>query len=458
MIQQFFGRREELAFLEKQYQADTPSLVILYGRRRVGKTELIKQFLKNKPNTYYMFDEQPEEVNIKALHEKTARNLKNDLFSQIQIQNWYQFFENLCKLKKKKEKFVLALDEFPYIIKSNNAIPSIFQKIWDEILKNENIMLILCGSSIAMMEQELLAHKSPLYGRRTGQWKVEPFTFEQSHAFLEKSDIQASIQLYGLADGIPLYLKKLHPETSIKENILKNIAQRGEFLYEEAEFLLKQEFREPGNYFLIVKAIALGKTKFGDIVNFTNLDKTICSKYLDNLIKIRVIEKKQPVPSKGEKTRYNRYYITDHYLKFWFSIIYPNKSLIEEGALTFGHIQQPFLIHTSFVFEDICKQIVKKLYPTMNKIGKWWEKEQEIDLVGLNNQTKEILFIEIKYKDSVDAHKLLTQLEEKSKYVQWNNQTRTQKHIVFAKSFKNKTHNCYDLQDIEKILKKRKLK
>jgi AAA+ ATPase superfamily predicted ATPase len=451
MIQQFYNRTEELLFLEKQFAMQTSSLVVLYGRRRVGKTELIKKFLSTKEGIYYLFDEQREFVNIAGLQKKIADFFSNSLLEKAELSNWYDLFAAFVGLKGKK-KLVLALDEFPYLMKQNDAIPSIFQKIWDELLREANIMLILCGSSISMMEKNVLSEKSPLYGRRTGQWKVEPFTFLESQVLLKAKNSEDAVCAYALFDGIPLYLDKYDRNKSIATNVEESIAKKGEYLYEEAEFLLRQEFREPANYFLILKAISFGKTKFGDIVNYTKLDKTLCSKYLDNLIIIKVIEKKHPVTTKKENTRDARYYITDNYLKFWFSQIYPNKMFIEEGTFSFSVIKEQFSKHVSFVFEEVARQILKQTYFAYH-MGSWWDKNDEIDIVGIS-QDRKILFGEVKWQEKVNGEKIIDLLKEKAQKVDWLKDEREETYLVVAKSFSRKVKGCYDFDDIDKMMKK----
>lgn len=449
MYQQFYNREKELDFLEKQYSENGSNFIVIYGRRRVGKTELLKQFIKNKESIYYLLDEQKDEINILGLQNKFSDYFNNTLLRKVKLNNWYELFIEFINLKKNK-KIILVLDEFPYLIKGNKAIPSIFQKIWDEILKDKNVMLIICGSSVSIMENNVLSYKSPLYGRKTGQWKVNPFNFKESRSFLKSKNIEETIYAYAIFDGIPLYLKKYDSNLSISQNIIDKIVSKGQLLYEEAEFLLKQEFREPGNYFLILKAISYGKTKFSDIINFTNLDKTVCSKYLDNLITIKAVTKNYPVTLDKEKSRDTKYYISDNYLKFWFSMIYPNRHLIEEGKFNFNIIKEKFNFHTSFVFENICIEYMISKFK-FNKIGKWWRKDKEIDIVLLNDN--EIIFAECKWQYNVDAEKIFNQLKEKSKFVEWKKDIRKERFILFAKSFKKKINNCYDLKDIDKVLK-----
>ncbi|MFH1638319.1 MAG: ATP-binding protein [Candidatus Woesearchaeota archaeon] len=458
MIQQFMDRKEEIKNLESFYKRKGPQLFVIYGRRRVGKTELIKQFTKNKPHIYFLADTRKDEFNIRDLQQLIALHFKDSLFEKANINSWYGLFEELGK-KIGSKKIILVIDEFPYLIRANKAITSIFQKIIDEILSKTNIFLILCGSSISMMENEVLAHKSPLYGRRSGQWKVEPLKFCYLKGFFPRYKIEELVKLYSITDSIPLYLLKFEPAKSSDYNIINRIFKKGEFLNQEVEFLLKEELREPGNYFMILKAIAHGNRKFGEIINNTEMDKTLVSKYIDTLIKLRIIAKEFPVTAKKEKVRDTLYLFEDNYFLFWFRFVYPFRYMIEEGKgeSLLKQVLPSFNQHVSFVFEKVCKEFLSsdKIAPfEYAKIGRWWHKHEEIDLVAFNDASRQIIFAECKWKNKVNADKELKALVEKSKKVKWNNGRRKEYYCIIAKSFKRKVKAAntllFDLKDMQK--------
>lgn len=456
MSQQFVDRKEELKALEQHYRRKGSQLFVIYGRRRVGKTELIREFAKTKPHVYFLADTRKDMFNIKDLQSVMSLLLKDTLFAKAKFNNWHELFEEFAE-KLGKKQIVMVIDEFPYLIRANKSITSIFQKIIDEILSKTNIFLILCGSSISMMENEVLAYKSPLYGRRTGQWKLDPLAFKYIGVFFPDYNLKELISLYAVTDAIPLYLLKFEPKKDLEFNIVNHLLKKGEFLYEEAEFLLKEELREPGNYFMILKAIAHGNTKFGDILNYTQMDKTLVSKYLDTLIKLRIIMKQFPVTLQKEKSRDTIYAFIDNYYMFWFRFVYTNRNLIEEGKgkLILKQSKNIFNQHVSFVFERVAMQALSyaKLPFQYTKIGKWWRKEEEIDIVALNNETKDILFAECKWKEHVDAEDVLGKLVEKAKRVKWNNKKRKEYYCIFAKSFKRRIKKknllLFDLKDMK---------
>ncbi len=433
MFKQFLNREKELEWLKKNYRSIQSSFLIIYGRRRVGKTELIKQFIKNKPHIYFLAGTKTEKENILELQKIMADFLKDEIFKKIKFESFEELFQEFSK--KTKEKIIIAIDEFPYLIEGNNAIPSIFQKIWDEILKEKKIMLILCGSSISMMETQVLGYKSPLYGRRTGQWKLEPFKFKNLKLFFKESSFEERLKYYSILDGIPQYLNKIDNKRNAYYNLKNKIFQKGEYLYEEAENLLRQEFREPRNYFTILQAISEGFSKYGEICNRTDLNKSLVSQYLSNLIELHIVKKEYPVTQKKE-SRNARYYLSDNYFDFWFEFIYPNKSIIEEDRQDrlISSIEKKLKKHYSFVFEEVCKEIIFDIYPSIVKVGKWWYKDNEIDIVAINEETKKIIFGECKYTEKKVEIDVLEKLKRKAKEVKWENKKRNEEFIIFSKN------------------------
>ncbi len=462
MNQQFVDREEEISFLEQRFNSNSPEFIILYGRRRVGKTEIIKQFIKDKNSIYFLADRRPEIDNIKEMQKNMAEFLGDSLFEKAEFRDYIELFKEFAERVGDK-RIIFAIDEFPYLMEGNKAITSIFQKIWDEYLAKTKIFLIICGSSISMMES-LMGYKNPIYGRRTGQWKVELLGFRNAKRFFPRYNIDNQIRVFSILDGIPLYLLQFDDRKELMENIKEKILSKGSFLYIEPEFLLKEELREPRNYFSILKSISFGNTTFGEIINHTQLDKTLISKYLDVLFSLHLIEKIYPLTTRKEKTRDTRYRISDNFFDFWFRFVYPNKGNIEEGKIDAVEetIKNEFNSFVGRKFERICQEYLKEsnrkniLSLKAEKIGSWWHKDREIDIVALNEKTKEILFCECKWQDKADAKKILAELKEKAKFVDWNNDKRKEHYAIFAKSFKERFKESnvllFDLKDIEKIL------
>ncbi len=459
MFQLFINREEELELLEERFRSGKPEFIVMYGRRRVGKTELAVHFIKNKPGVYFLSEEKRYSDNLDEMKRAAADFLKDDEFYLIGFENWVQMFKGFYERIKKRT--VIVIDEFPYLVQENRGMPSEFQKIWDmHLSRSENIMLILVGSAIGMME-ELLGRKSPLFGRRTGQLEIKPVDIFQVGKFLPGYDMENCIKVYGCSDGIPLYLRQFDTKLTVFENIKNSFFRRDAPLYSEAEFLMRQEFREPANYFLILKAISFGHTKQNEIVNYTGIDKSIISKYIQNLEEIRVIRREYPVTEKKEMRKSARYAFSDNYFRFWFRFVYPNRTLIERGAeAAFEVMKKEYNTYLGGIFEKAAKEFLWKAHPiNFTNLGKWWHKREEIDIVAVNDNLREIFFFECKWRDLKEgtARKILDELKEKSNPVDWNNDNRKEHFGVIAKYIENKNmlikdgYFAYDLDDFSKV-------
>jgi AAA+ ATPase superfamily predicted ATPase len=458
MIQQFINREEELKFLEEKYLEDSPQLIIIYGRRRVGKTELIKKFIQNKKNIYILCSKTSIRENIDELKRKFYEITGKEYFLNLNTTSFFDLFKFFVN-EIKNEKIVVVFDEFPYLMEIDKSIVSIFQKIWDELLVNTRVFLILCGSSIGMMESELLSYKSPLYGRRTGQWKVEPFKFKDIRKIFENFSIEDTIKIWSIFGNIPYYLSFFDKNLSLEENIKNKILKKGEVLFEEPKFLLKEEFREPKTYMLILKYISLGYNTQGQLSSVTGIEKGNLSKYLSVLEETKIIEYILPL---GQRKR-GMYIISDPFFNFWFRFVYPNISNLEIGLIdkVFSRISNELNDYYGIMFERLILELIKTKtieFPfNFDWVGKWWYKDKEIDIVALNSKTNETVFVECKWQENVDAEKILNELEEKSKFVKWRNEKRKEYYAIFAKSFKEKIREenlfLFDLKDLEILLK-----
>ncbi len=452
MVERFVNRKSELSWMEDQHSNETAFLV-LYGRRRVGKTELIKEFMRSKDHVYFLATKKTEKENLKDLQKQMSEYLQESIFTDIDFEGWEELFEEF--IKRINEKVVITIDEFPYLIESNDAVPSIFQKIWDEHLKEKNVTLILCGSSIGMMETHVLEYKSPLYGRRTGQWKLKPFKFEELSGFFPDKSLEERLQLYSYLDGIPQYLNKMDTERTVDWNLKNKLMQKGTYLYEEAENLLVPEFRKPANYFSILQAIAEGNTRYGEICNRTKMSKSKVSQYLKNLRELHIVEKEFPI-TQNKESRNALYKLTDNYYDFWFEFIYPNKSMLEEGKVekVLDSEKSALRRHVSFVFEQVCRESLRKGW---DEVGRWWGKGEEIDVVAFDKTTDKIIFGECKWSENKVGIDVFYDLKQKGEKVSWGGKDREEEYILFAKSgFERKVHQMddevrlFDLEDLEK--------
>lgn len=463
MIQQFVDRETEMRFLESHFQSKEAEFIVIYGRRRVGKTELIHRFLEGKKGLYFIGRIESREDTIPRINLSFSKFFNDFSLVEKPLRTWDQIFEYLFEQTMDK-KIPIVLDEFPFIVDKFPEILSVLQDKWDSVLKKTKILLILCGSSIGMMEDKILSYKSPLYGRRTGQWKLLPLRFNTLKEFFPKYSLEEIIHAYAVLDSIPGYLVKFDDDIGVFENIKKNILSKGEFLYEEAEHLLREEFRDVSNYLSIISAIAGGASAFNEIYTKTNLDKSIISKYLYTLEKLGIVKKSFPITAGSKdmfKSKKGLYSLSDNFFRFWLAYVYQNKTSLEIGSIdnVLESIKKDFNRYLGSVFEDVCRQFLEEAETVdFSRIGRWWYKDKEIDLVGLNEKTKQILFCECKWQDKVNPEKVLEELKEKAKFVDWNMGKRKEYYCVIAKSFSRKMKEenilLFDLNDMEKLLEK----
>lgn len=439
-MKKFIDRTDELTFLEKEYQKNASSLVVLYGRRRTGKTALISHFGADKNMLYFFATEESEHENMRAFKQLVGETIGSELLLQADVKNWELLFKELIR-NRPDERKLIVIDEFQYLGKSNAAFPTIFQKIWDTMLKDANVMVILCGSLISMMESQTLSYSSPLYGRRTGQIKLKPIEFKFYHEFYGTKTREELIDYYSVTGGVPKYIELFEDSADVYSAIEQNVLTSQSFLYEEPVFLLQNEVSEVGTYFSIIKAIAAGNRKLSKISAVLNVKQTNLSRYLKTLIDLEILERQVPVTEEmPEKSKKGLYRIKDHYIEFWFKFIFPNKGTIEMGNtdLVADRIRQNLRDnHTSFVYEDVCIEEMWRLnrndtWPFhFNRIGRWWDANTEIDLIAYESGGQDMIFGECKYTESPMDTDVFFRLEEKAKKVPWKHE-RKEHFVLFS--------------------------
>jgi len=321
----FIDRKEEIQYLEDRYIQAGFDFFVIYGRRRIGKTELIKNFVSNKPHIYMLCNKAGTPSNILKIKKEIAKFVQEP---EIASENIEEIFSYL--VKKVNQKVIVVLDEFSFLVEKDDSIPSLFQAVIDEVLKNKNIMLILCGSSISMMES-LLGIKNPLYGRKTGHMKIDVLKFRYLKEFFPGNTLEENIKTYAILGGVPFYLEKFKADKSALENALVEILSKKGRLYEEVDFLLKEEMREPDIYKSILSAIAQGNAKVVDIANKTGIKASDMDRYLKVLMILGILKKDMPVTeTKSKKTLY---LIDDNFFDFYSLFFEPYRSDIELGEM-----------------------------------------------------------------------------------------------------------------------------
>ena len=437
---QFVNRGEELAFLNRYWNESGFQFVPLYGRRRVGKTRLVREFLHGKRGIYFMADSVSEREQLKNLGREVGELFGDTILMESGFRDWQQFFAYISE-KSRSERLVLVIDEFPYLVYANSAISTIFQKGIDTQLKETNLFLVLMGSSIGMMEQEVLFSKAPLYGRRTASLEVREMAFSAVEEFFPGLSLEQRVGLYAIFGAIPAYLERVNPNETPLENVRHLALDRGSFLYSEVEFLLREELREPRNYFVILRAIAQGKRKLSEITNDTGFDKNHLSRYLDILRTLRLVDKEIPVTERyPDKSRMGLYRIHDYYVSFWFRSVFPLRGRLELGNIDYvaGRIARDFDQLLGTVYEKICRELCRQFMTDgvmqFSALGKWWNRNEEIDLVALDEEESTVWFGECKWSVNKVGIDIFRSLKEKAAQVEWRNENRHDKFILFSRS------------------------
>ncbi len=404
----FVGRKRELAALQSRYQQHSYECFIIYGRRRIGKTALIRQFIKGKRAIFFTGMETTMQENLDNLSQCIYDFQGGDGRAPV-FSNFQDALDAVTSLAR-REKLVLVIDEYPYLAKSYPGISSLLQVQIDHVWRQMDIKLILCGSSMSFMEKQVLGHQSPLFGRRTAQMKLQPLTIFEAQGLFPGIALEKLAVLYGITGGIPLYLQQMHGDWSLEENIVRNFLDPMSYLFEEPENLLKQEVREPATYNAIIQAIATGSTKISQIATKTGLEVSACAAFLKNLIGLGIVCKEHPL---GEpRSRKSLYRIQDNMFRFWYRFVPQHYSQIQNGmgTLAFRRIEPYLSDFMGQVFEGICLQwlwrenAAGRLPLSFDEAGRWWgtdprrHQQTEIDILA-QNAAQEMIFCECKWRN-----------------------------------------------------------
>lgn len=419
----FVGREKELNILNNQFRSDKFEFTVIYGRRRVGKTAIINEFIKDKKAIYF--------TGVESNAKQNLQNLSQSILSFEQgmpLESEFPSFQTALDFvfqKSLQERFVLVIDEYPYVAKSSNSLASTLQLLIDRYKDQSKLFLILCGSSMSYMEDHVLAYKAPLYGRRTAQIKVQPFEFLEACKYFDNFSDEDKALAYGVVGGTPQYLLQIDDKISLKDNIKNIFLNSASFLFEEPTNLLKQEVREPAIYNAIITAVANGASKLSEIATKVGEETSVCSAYLKNLISLEIIKKESPY---GEKnSRKTVYSIEDNMFRFWYRFVADNMSIISRGAdeLAYKKIEPYLSDYMGAVFEEIAKQYLWSILlrddcpVNFTDIGRWWgtnpktRKQEEIDIVGFENKAT-ALFAECKWTNEKVDTGVLDKLIERS--------------------------------------------
>ena len=440
----FIGRKKELKLLEELYNSQKFEMLILRGRIKVGKSYLLNHFSKKYQNNTVFFtaDKSAEKSNVKSFCEELNNVLKFGTFLNS-FETWkdvFSFFKDI----ELKQRLVIIIDEFTYLHSSNPAFDSILQNAIDRVLKQKNIFLILCGSEVSTIEDIIDDSTKPLYGRKTAELKLEPFSYLEAKEFFPKYSNEEALTVYSILGGTPLYLSLFDDGLSIRENIIKNCLSTTGYLFNEVENLLRMELKETSFYKNIMLAINSGASNLNTIRDKVGEDSAKISKYISVLINLGYIKKEIPCGEK-DRIRNTLYSISDNYFAFYFAFIFKHRNILN-GFISPEIFYEKEITNeklNAFIgkrFEDICKAYLKQqfylgkmpFYP--QEIGRWWgndpilKKQEEIDILALDDENA--IICECKYTNETFDLKQLKDLEQSALCINKENKS----FIIFSKS------------------------
>jgi AAA+ ATPase superfamily predicted ATPase len=441
----FINRKAELEQLNRLYNSNRAELFVLYGRRRVGKTELLRAFCGDKPHLFFIATLSSDSEQLATFSQQIYAMDHTDVSSEFTFPSWEVAFRAMADLPMQTRPIVV-MDEFTYLISGNKAIPSILQKVWDEKLKNTVLMLVLCGSYIGMMETEVLGYQAPLYGRRTASTLLRPLDLPSSSLFFTRYTPDEQFLTWAVLGGMPYYLCTFDDQQDLFVNIRQQILnpQNGT-LFSEPRLLLMEELREPRNYFSILRAIAQGNTRLNAITQASGVGEVnSVSRYLDILQQMRLITRRVPASeNQPEKSKKGLYQIDDHFLRFWFRYVHPNQSGLDLG-LSEAILEQrirPDLDHfAAAAFEEASQMYVAKLAQTgklafiPERIGGWWDRDTEIDVLAISQTEKAALVGECKWSINPIGINILEDLKQKTNVLLQSNDIQKVQYALFSRS------------------------
>lgn len=436
----FIGREDELAALERMYASDRFEMMVLYGRRRVGKTALVDEFVKDKRTLYFTALQQSAAANLRDFSAEVYR-----FFDMPGVEapfaDWKSAFTFICAQAAERNlgRYVIVFDEFPYAALSNPSLPSVLQICIDHGFKDTRAMIIVSGSNEGFMESQVLGYKSPLYGRRTGQLHLRPFDYYDAARFVPDVSAEEAIQYYAVFGGTPYYLAQIHAGESFENNVARLLFDNSGLLFEEPMMLLRQELREPALYSSILQEIAYGANALNTIADRVRVDVRTVSKYLKTLEGLGLIARTVPVGVNAAKSRKGQYVINDPFFAYWYRFVSRHIGRIESGlgrAVAATHaFGDAFATYVGQQFETICRQWVTRrarfgeLPMLVGEVGRWWgtdprKREQtDIDVVATDDDSGMVLLGECKWRNSFNETEAIELLRQRTGLVQGYSRT-----------------------------------
>ena len=422
-MKKFLGREAESRVIQESYHGPHSGFIPVYGRRRVGKSELILHEAQELPALYFLGKQAPAMLQIREFLREAGRAFDQPLLGDLAITDWRTAFLKVLEQAPKDKKIVLALDEFQWMAKSSPELPSILQELWDRHWRDSGkMLLILCGSYMGFMEKEVLGHKSPLFGRRTAQIFLQPFSYGDAALFFPGWSEDDCARAYFICGGIPFYMQLFSGRLSIAQNIEANILNEFAPMYSEPEFLLREELKELEKYYGILMALSSGSRTPAQIAAHTGTPEKSLHYYLQNLTGLRYVGKTFPLSGRKTAPRNVRFEVTDPLLRFWFRFVYPNRTAISRmpAEQAFQNLIAPNLAsYFGLCFERLCREALPMMYAREHmhagfEVGAYWDKAVQIDLVGLRDDHRTDI-CECKWGEIFSVPALIEELKAKMK-------------------------------------------
>ena len=434
----FYDRKQEIKLLKEEFDnLQSGKMFVVYGRRRVGKTELIRQFIKPIPeNKMYFYVDLVEKQGIL---DSISKSVQEQLGETRKFADFSDFLDFIAL--KSENSFVLVIDEFQRFLEVSPQFITQLQNHWDQKLKNKKIMLILVGSSIGMIQKITNSKAGALYGRAT-RIKISPFKYSDFRFMFKELNEEEKIITYAVFGGTPYYLEKVkRADGNIHKKIFELLLKKGAELFEEPKNLLEYEnVRIHAKYNSILQAASAGKENVKEIGDFTGIDTNTLPAYIKRLDELlELFGRKDPVLG---KERLGRYGLKDNFFNFWYKFIFPNQTALNLGNIKIveGYIKENLNAHIGRVFEGICKELlIGHINKELNgyiidfeNIGSWWNRTgEEIDIVGYNHKTRRILVGEVKWTNNPVDIDIVDDLVRKSKFISF---TGEYKFLIISKS------------------------
>ena len=438
----FIDRDDELAHLERSYASGRAELYVLYGRRRVGKTELLRAFCQGKAHLFFVATLSSDREQLAAFSQDIWRFGHDTAADNFTFPSWEVAFRALADLPGRP---VVLLDEFTYLISGNRAIPSILQKGWDESLRHKPIMLVLCGSYVGLMEREVLGYRGPLYGRRTASNLLLPLEVPAATAFFPAYSTVEKVEAWAVLGGMPYYLEFFSDRITVLANIREHILEPRGALRREPQLLLAEELREPRNYFSILRAVAQGAGRLSEVTQAAAVgDGPTTSRYLDILQELRIVKRIVPATeSQPQKSKKGLYRIDDPFLRFWFRYVHPNQGALEIGlteSVFEQRLRPTFAQFVSYAFEEAAREYLVRLVragelPFLpERVGAWWDGREEIDVVAVSDSEGAIFLGECKWWTDPVGLNVLRDLRRKAEVMRPSGRWANVYYALFSKS------------------------